>query len=474
MTAFVLIVEDDDDYVTEILNILDGLGAPYRAVVARNRDEARARLDSDFFDFAILDLKIPTGDNTLDLDPEHGRSVFHYARRVTPGTKLLVLTSSPSDDFITDLLTQKHDADIWGEGAKVDTVEFLRKIDIDRAPESIGKVLHAIHALDGVELDLRAVNLDTGDDRLVRIFAKRFGAMRCVVSKIGGGRSGAKTLRLQLFDGGGAPLREVVAKLATLDRVQDEDRRYEAHIILLDGAVTPRKMAMLEFGAGPIAGLFYQLAQGHDDSLFATMAKEDARAAAAVAATAAALNDWSAGKPESRRTVKQVRQCWVSDDKAAELQATYGLDWAANFEARELQTRWCCVHGDLHGENILVDAGGEIMIIDYGDVEYGAASYDAVSLELSAVLQQNATLSAAWPSEELCRQWHDLDAYLVRCPVPEFVRACREWALKVAAGRREVAACAYTYLLRQLKYPDTDKGRILALLEGVRAFMQAT
>lgn len=474
MTASILIVEDDDDYVTEIHNILEGLGAPYRAVVARNRDEALARLDSEFFDFAILDLKIPTGDNSLDLDPEHGKALFHHARRVTPGTKLLVLTSSPSDDFIADLLTQKHDADIWGEGAKVDTVEFLRKIDIDRAPDSISKVLHAIHALDGVELDLRAVNLDTGEDRLVRIFAKRFGAMRCVVSKIGGGRSGARTLRLQLFDGGGAPFREVVAKLATLDSVQDEDGRYEAHIILLDGAVTPRKMAMLEFGAGPIAGLFYQLAQGHDDSMFATMAKEDARAAAAVRATAAALNDWSASKPESRRTVKEVRKCWVSDDKATELQTAFGLDWAAEFEGRELQTRWCCVHGDLHGENILVDAGSKIMIIDYGDVGHSAASYDPISLELSAVLQQNETISETWPTEEHCRQWHNLDAYLADCPMPEFVRACREWALNVAAGRREVAACAYTYLLRQLKYSDTDKGRILALLEGVRSFMQAT
>lgn len=474
MTALVLIVEDDDDYITEIVNILEGLRMPYRAIIAKNRDEARARLDSEFFDFAILDLKIPTGDNTLDLDPEHGKAIFHHARRVTPGTKLLVLTSSPSDDFIADLLSQKHDADIWGEGAKVDTVEFLRKIDIDRAPDSIGRVLQAIYALDGVELDLRGVNLDTGEDRLVRIFAKRFGAMRCVVSKIGGGRSGAKTLRLQLFDGGGAPFREVVAKLATLDRVQDEDGRYEAHIVMLDGAVTPRKMAMLEFGAGPIAGLFYQLAQGHDTSMFATIANEDARAAAAVASTAAALNEWSAGKAESRRTVKEVRQCWLSDDQAAELQATYGLDWAADFEARELQTRWCCVHGDLHGENILVDAGSKIMIIDYGDVQHSAASYDAISLELSAVIQQNETISAAWPSEELCRQWHNLDAYLAGCPIPEFARACREWALKVAAGRRELAACAYTYLLRQLKYSDTDKGRILALLEGARALMKAT
>ena len=58
--------------------------------------------------------------------------------------------------------------------------------------------------------------------------------------------------------------------------------------------------------------------------------------------------------------------------------------------------------------------------------------------------------------------------------MPEFIRTCREWAEEIAAGRREIAACAYTYLLRQLKYDDTNKARILALLEGARAMMAAT
>ncbi len=67
---------------------------------------ARTALNERFFDFAILDLQLPTGENTLDLDPEHGKYVFHPALNVTPGTKLLVLTSSPAKDFISDLLTQ--------------------------------------------------------------------------------------------------------------------------------------------------------------------------------------------------------------------------------------------------------------------------------------------------------------------------------------------------------------------------------
>lgn len=474
MNAYVLPVEDDEDYIAELSTIFDGLKTRGQLTIARNRDEARVLLDREFYDFAILDLKIPTTHGTLDLDTEHGKFIFHHARKVTPGTKLLVLTSSPSEDFIADLLTQKHDADIWGEGVKVDTVEFLRKINIDRAPDKIKKVVDAIYALDGIELELHSINLTIGEDRLVRIFAKRFGAMRCAVSKIGAGRSGAKTLRLQLFDDGGALFSEVVAKLGSLSCMQDENRRYESNIVLLNGAVTPRKMAMLEFGAGPTAGLFYQLAQGHDESMFVVMAKDDERAARAVAATARALADWWTGRSETRRTVASIRTCWVKDEVAKALHAQYELDWAIEFESKALQTRWCCVHGDLHGENILVANNATVMIIDYGDIGMSAASYDPVSLELSAVLQQNDTVSPLWPSEDACHQWHNLDVYLEGCPIPDFIRACRDWSKTVAAGHREVTASAYTYLLRQLKYPDTDKKRIIALLQGIRAYMATT
>ena len=40
-----------------------------------------------FFDFAILDLKIPTAEGTTDFDPEHGKYVFQHVRNVSPGTK---------------------------------------------------------------------------------------------------------------------------------------------------------------------------------------------------------------------------------------------------------------------------------------------------------------------------------------------------------------------------------------------------
>jgi len=470
----VLIVEDEEDFVQELMASISEVAGNVDIIVARCRDDACQLLGEQFFDFAILDLNIPTQDGALDISPDHGKYVFHHARLAAPGTKILVLTGSPSDDFIADMLSQKHDADIWSQGAKVGTVEFLRKIDLIQVGGIIGRALSAIHSLSEIELELVGVNLQTGEDRLVRIFAKKFGAARCVVSLISPGRSGAVPFRLQLFDVNGTPIQVAVAKLASLVKVMDENARYEQHVVLLDPASTPRKMVTLEFGAGATAGIFYQLADGYSQSLFATLGIDDARSESAVNSAATALSRWAQGNAQVRQSIGTVRRSWLDDRIAGELFASFNLEWAPEFEAREVQTRPCCVHGDLHGENILVSAEDRSVVIDYGDVRQGVASYDPVTLELSAVLQTNPTLSDAWPTLEQCHSWNDLDIYLVGSPAPRFVRACRAWGESRAAGRREVAAAAYSYLLRQLKYEDTNKERILALMAGVRAYMAAT
>ena len=474
MTVHVLIVEDDDDFVAELSASITEAAPAALITTARGRERACELLETEFFDFAILDLNIPTQENGLDAAPDHGKYVFHHARLVAPGTKLFVLTGSPSDDFIADLLQQKHDADIWSEGTAIATVEFLRKLDLVQAPVIIQKMLAAIRALSDIELEFVGVNLRAGQDRLVRILAKRFSAVRCAVSPIGSGKSGAVPLRLELFSADGRPIQQVVAKLAPHTKVRDENARYDAYIVLLDAAATPRKLMMHEFGAGSTAGLFYQLAEGYGASMFAVMALNDHQAAAAVAAASQLTARWSQGNAQARQSIATIRRCWVKDGKAAELAEEYGLAWATDFESKEIQTRWHCVHGDLHGENILVADDARAVLIDFGDVAYSAASYDPVTLELSAVLQDNATRSADWPTADQCKAWHDLDRYLEGSPIPAFVRACREWASTSAAGRREVAAAAYCYLLRQLKYPDTDKVRILALMDGARALFAST
>jgi hypothetical protein len=79
-----------------------------------------------------------------------------------------------------------------------------------------------------------------------------------------------------------------------------------------------------------------------------------------------------------------------------------------------------------------------------------------------------------WPSEEHVTNWGNLDHYLDGCPASHFIRECRGWAHIIAAGKREIAASAYSYLIRQLKYSDTDKEVALALLNSVKAFFDNT
>ena len=64
------------------------------------------------------------------------------------------------------------------------------------------------------------------------------------------------------------------------------------------------------------------------------------------------------------------------------------------------------------------------------------------------------------------RAWRDLDAYCVGCPVEDFVRACRAWAVDVSAGEAELLASAYAYSMRQVKYGDGASALGRAIAEG--------
>ena len=476
MTICVLVVEDDDDFVEEIRNILGGLPGEWNIDVARSRDEAFARIDaSDFLDLVILDLKIPTASGRLDAEPVHGYSVFDKIRTVAPGTPIFVLTGSPAEDFISELLNNQQQIDIWSEGRKTGNILFLKKYRVNECHGILEPIANAIEGLSGVELDRGGINLSIAEDRLLRIFAKKFQGVRCVVAGLGGGLSGARVIRLRVTDSQGVQVHDAVAKLTELQAVREECERYDNFMSRLDPAVTPRKLATLEFGAHKMAGVFFGLADGFFESGFDIVRGDQERAGNMIENVEAATARWVANVPETRRTIQRFRQRVLDDTKMEEIRAVYGLDWIPDFEDREIQSRWACVHGDLHGCNILVAADGAIVLIDYGDVGEGPASLDPVTLELSLLFHPEAAGAAGeWPTVDQARSWGALDAYVVNCPFPDFVRECRRWALNVGAGYRDVAASAYSYLVRQLKYNDTKKELSLALLEGVRSSYNET
>ena len=451
--------------------MLDLLPGKFETKIARSRDEAFALIEQNFLDLIILDLKIPTISGALDDDSEHGHAVFYRIRLVAPGTPIFILTGSPAEDFIPALLEHQQQIDIWSEGRKTGNILFVKKYKVNEVPEQLRPIASAIECLSDVELDRGGLTLSLAEDRLIRIFTKKFQGVRCAVSSLRRGLSGARVIRLRVTDSQGVRVHNAVAKLAPLTEVRKEAHCYDHYMSRLGPALTPRNLATLEFGAHTLAGNFYGLAEEFEESMFDIARHAPERAGAVIGNVEAATARWVAEVPETRRSIRQYRQRLLDDHLFEKIRQDFGLEWATDFEERDIQTRWGCVHGDLNGCNILASVDGEIVLIDYSDVGEGPASLDPVTLELSLLFHPDGPgATGAWPTTGQARAWGDLDNYISGSPFPEFIRECRKWALRVAAGKRDVAASAYSYLVRQLKYDDTDKKLGAVLLDGVRRF----
>lgn len=470
----ILIVEDQDVWIEAYTKVLDDIAPKPVATIVRSRDEAREKITDEFFDLIVLDLKIPTAVEALDEDPAHGLATFAFARAVAPGTPILVLTGSQAEEFIPDLLKQAARVEIWGGAHPFQLVDLLKKLDVAVFPDKIKAISVEIAALSDVELHARDYNLPPSFDRLVRAFVRKFDGVKCEAARLGG-LSGVQVIRLAVTNAHGGEPMSVVAKLGKISEVRKENHNYETLISRLPPEATPRKLGMLEYGAKDSAGIFYQLAEGFDDTAFSASLWDDDAAAAVACHLERLTAPWSRGVPEARKSIKEIRERVLWPDSFDVVMAKHNISWAMEFEDRLAQTVWCCVHGDLHGENALVKRDGSSVLIDYGDVEAGPRSLDPISLEFSLLFHpQSPILEGGWPTEDQARRWFDLEPYLIGCPVPRFVRSAREWTHRAGAGRREIAAAAYSYFLRQLKFDTTDGSRARAFLEGCRALYDAT
>ena len=468
LTLHVLVVEDNQRFVDVLLGILDRLPGDTVTRVARSRDEAYELLDG-FVDLVVLDLKIPTVTGALDAAPEHGDAVFNKIREAAPGTPIFVLTGSSAESFLSEaMLANQQQVDIWSEGEKSGTMLFLKKMDTDRCGQMLTRIANAVKDLSVVELTNFGKKLTLAEDRLIRIFAKRFGGMRCEASDLRGGLSGSRVVRLRVTDHRGVLVHDAVAKLSSHADIEREATCYANHVARLAPGATPRMLAKLEYGAHALAGMFVGLVQGSDASAFSILDDPHKAVAETICHVETAMAPWINNVPETPTNVGELRRRQMDDESLEQIWNKFGLNWIPEFESRKLQARIGSCHGDLHGSNILV-ADSNVQLIDYGDVGPGPASLDPVTLELSLLFHPDAPgKDSTWPSPEQAKNWGVLDAYLDSCPYPEFVRECRAWALRAAAGQREVSASAYGYLVRQLKYEDTDRDRAIALLDGVR------
>jgi CheY-like chemotaxis protein len=473
-----LVVEDDQSFLDDLLPLLSGLPGSPEVEIAKSRDSALHLVRQYFFDLVVLDLKLPTVEGGLDLKVEHGFAVFAESQNIAPGTPIFILTGSSAEDIFPDLLGKAQQVDIWGEHVQRGTIDYLQKRRLDELTTKLMPLAEAICRVSDVEVQRlgRTFELTIAESRLIRIFVRRRGGARCDVSLLSGGLSGARVLRVKVFDATGAIRILAVAKVGTHTEIRDEVLRYDKEISRLNPNATPRRLEIAEFGGKDVAAAFYGLAGGYEKSLFQAAADNPQPSAQIVTQIEGLTHPWRDGVPERQMTIAEVRRRLLRDEELSLIVGKYGLNWIRDFESRAVQVRWCTVHGDLHGGNVLVNDAGIPILIDYGDVGLGAASLDPVTIELSMFFHPDGPLrTATWPNSDQASSWGDPDKYLSSdCPIHDLVRACRHWAGSVCAGQREIAASAYGYLVRQLKYSDVNVGRVLDLLNGVRAVVKAT
>jgi len=465
----VLIVEDEPEYA----RILDKLivNECYK-IYADNCESAIENIGSRFLDLIILDLNIPLNNNpNSTISPNHGHTVFAYARDQSPGTPIIVLTGSSAEDFIGSLVDGNTKLDLWGNGQEMSMVAFHKKHNLDKFPILLNKYIHSLDKLSNIEINKRNLSLTLEQDRLIRIFALQYNGVRVEIAQVSGGLSSAKVFRLKLTNNSGDTIINSICKIGSNKTIKSEHANYESFISRLKQDATPRKLAIIEHGAKDHAAVFYSLADGFIYNMFDKISSEQ-ETTELVNRVESLLNSWNATS-ENRVPIINIRRLLL-EDKDLELLKNIP-EWISEFESKEIQVKMGCAHCDLHGFNILISDNNIPVLIDYGDVTFAPSCLDPITLELCIHYHpESQYLNIGWPTIEQAKRWFDLDSYLINCPCPEYILACRGWTERTIAGKRELAAGFYSYLIRQMKYSNTNKELTLAFMEGAKNLYDET
>jgi CheY-like chemotaxis protein len=465
----ILFVEDHPELHSALRDELEPLDISLD--IASHAEDAIQKIDAGGFDLLLCDLKIPASKEAPEAHKEHGIRVFDHAQVAASGVPVLIFSAFGEMADLGDRLAVTPLHDLFGDGPKPMAME-RKKSQLSDVIAIVREHRDALHGLttdieiNGSEAQAAMSELDL---RLVAIHARKHGGVMARVALLTQGQSGGLTLRVDAEKTNGTLASRVVAKLNTLDEIDDEQRRYAAYVSpLLDAGTYTDCLETLQAGARNRGGLFYSLAAGYNESLFEVLRRSSDDAATALKTVQTFLSPWHASAAAEQCKVAEVRAMFVRDERLSELLIADMI--ATEAESRSVQVRSAPCHGDLHGDNVLVNGTLQPMLIDFGRVRAGVNAIDPVTLELSAVLHPRAGIEFdGWPSTDQAANWNDLSTYTEGCPIASFVRACREWAQEISRGEREIDAVVYGFALRQLLFPEVNRDLAIAYSQGAAA-----
>lgn len=461
----ILLVENEETSVRTLHEELELAGIAAEVVVAGSRESALALLAHGEYDVVLCDLRIPPTDGALDEDEEHGLLVVRETRASHPVTRILILSGFSSLDNIGDIVN-RPEMDIYGTLTPVPMIRDTPKKNYGLCVKELSAVASELDALATIKVECEPA-LPEADARALRVYARPRGGATVKVEALAPGLSDAAPLRIAVYGPNDQLQGSAFVKLGGRDAIASEELRFRLHVngVLPAGSFPP--VAEIVPTTGGRSALVYSLIAGPPKSLFVVLRDDEATAVDVVQRLRnLEATSWTAGAPMERTTVKNIRE---SRGGREDLIAVHldGLDWQW-LEAQELDVRRARQHGDLHGENVLVDGDRRPFVIDFAQTGPAVVSLDAVTLELSLAFHPSGTTGGAgWPSPEVLAAWPSVTGFAQSSPYPNFVAATRNWAESNGAGLRPVLANAYGHSVRQLAYRDVSPGLIRALVAGV-------
>ena len=459
----VLIVEDEGHVADALHERLSSMSPNIDTVITRSRSSGIEALRSDEFEFIVCDLRLPPDDGGVDTNEAHGLAVHAEAKTICPGTPRLFFTGYGTSANVREQLSAGGTQDIFGTGKEYPMTRLLTKDDFLACVNQIQSFNTKMETLDSIEVELSGstLGLDRFDTRALRLLARGIKGASVEANALGG-LSGAHALRVTVKDEQGRTRGSYFTKIDSRTKMKEELEKYKNYVNpLLKMGSYPAFGHEIEAGIGKRAALVYQLAEEYTESFFDVLRYNESDAIAIVEALRDIFGPWAALSDKKVVRIGDLRAQRIDDS----LLQTYrhSLGAIQEFEAINQEIVTSCQHGDLHGFNILCNRSGGAVVIDFGNVGPAPSCIDPIILELSVLFHRDSPFrSNSWPSDEQAESWFNLEQYLLGCPVPDFIRKCREWASE-AGSPTDLPPVVYTEAVRQLKYEDTNHGRALAI-----------
>ena len=377
-----LIVEDDQQFLEAELALLRPLLGDDEISVRNSRDSALKAIADEVFDYAVLDLKLPSDDEALDAAVEHGILVYERLKAVSPGTPVCFLTGFGSDDFISDRLDEARAVDIWGSGADKPMVRMLRKGRLAKLHGIIQEVKSEIQSLNDIEV-ISSTDLDSLESRVIRISGRRQRARSILVDPLSGGLSGMRVLKMTVRDQHGAKRHLCAARIGDRDEIRAEIVNYQQHIVNLPHGTYAVFTNEVSFGAGRLAGVFYELMPDLR-SLLDVIRIDVSEGVRVIERLEQAESSWTQGRPQSQTTVVAIRRLLLSDESLERVKTQLaGLGYEA-FEPKTLEVPLATQHGDLQAH--LARSALSDLLEGVGQKQNAQATLNADLKELEATL----------------------------------------------------------------------------------------